>query len=335
MHQWRLSFVNEVSSHEEDKYFVLDRQVHATRSDMNDANLRRLHNGTSRIGRIQYLPGRSVETWRNSRSTGLVLCHREEASGPFDLSCREKMAPFHLCNVSTHWDNISREPYVQRFVGHMDSIIAHKLVFSYLLVKPVNFDDARPEVEMGRLADCVELARYYDMSHVVAPLLSRDIKRMTNFWTHVSGNPAFYMTQGAKLRDEELFVEAFRHFAASSHNANALPEINFWAKDNGSKRGIVLAKYREQLHQLVSDLHRLVRTQMLNICNTSSSADSQTNGRHEGPRVFSITSLSADPKTNGRHEGPAELDLYIAHALVSVWYNRSMSGTSDLVHSLQ
>ncbi len=82
-----------------------------------------------------------------------------------------------------------------KFMAYIHSIIAHKLLLTYVVDKRANFDGTRPERECKRVADCIALAHYYDLKHVVAPQLARDIKNMRGFWTHMADEPRFYSLQ--------------------------------------------------------------------------------------------------------------------------------------------
>ena len=226
------------------------------------------------------------------------------------------MTHFNMCGMSNNWNNslVPSPPVVRRFEAHVNSIVAHKIIFGYVADRPPIFDSANVSHERQHLADCVELMRYYDLNHVVAPSLSRDIKRMPGFWANVQLHPAYYMTLGSKLKDEELFLEAFRHYVATRRDRSPVPGVDDWADENVLKLDIMTAKYREQLWLLVADLEKAVRVSMLKLYTTADSIDRVTN------RYVADT---------------CERDTYIAHGTVSTWFNDSLQHSRNPLHTLQ
>ena len=198
-------------------------------------------------------------------------------------------------------------------------------LMTYVVDKAADFTNVDIGFEGGRIADCMALAQYYDLLHVVAPRLSRDLKITPHFWRHVSNNPGLYMALGRKLEDEEIFVEAFRHFVGSQYHPsnaihtsvydqpgdkrgqNMLPEIDGW---EGFKAELMVAKYREKMTRLAKTMDNIVRGAGWNEIAMSYQEHGDPNGDNFYTRC--------------------ERYFYLARAIVSEWYD-SCTMTQDLL----
>lgn len=174
--------------------------------------------------------------------------------------------------------------YRRRSYSHKYSILAHKLLFTYVLDKRPSFEEAKPDVEEEEIiADCICLAHYYDLDHLIAPNLARDIREMSGFWERVVEHPRYYLQLAAMLKDQELFEESFRcylgshykclegnpfarppsiyHVSTGSQDLSEpprLPKVSGW---DDAKADSLLAKYHKRLQELAPKQDIAVRKQ--------------------------------------------------------------------------
>jgi hypothetical protein len=213
-----------------------------------------------------------------------------------DDDCVHDVLPFHLCDLAHGWTQSSDFPALPRQRARVASIEAHKLLYTYVVGGHANFEeDIQPRdpdpwvihvpMLLRTIADCLELARYYDLAHVIAAPLAHDIKQVKNIWESVAVMPGFYMTLGAKLRDQEIFVEALRHFVGRQcrdldaqdiyENPDAKiiadtcpPDVEGWEGPEGwedDRRDFTIAKYREKMRRVAFNVDDMFRKKLSEI----------------------------------------------------------------------
>jgi hypothetical protein len=173
------------------------------------------------------------------------------------------------------------KPFVR---SHNDSILAHKLLFAYVLDKCADFATVELAVlEQEIIADCICLAHYYDLDDVIAPNLAKDIQETPRFSEYVTAQPRFYLQLAAMLRDRELFEVSFRCYFRSHYQSLKeglfvhnkyyaisgvarptgflnLPVVSEWDK---AKADGLLAKYHGRMQELIPKLDCAVRQQFV------------------------------------------------------------------------
>lgn len=112
-----------------------------------------------------------------------------------DDDCAHDVLPFHLCDLAHGWTKSSEFPALPRQSARRVAIDAHRLLFTYVVGEHATFEEefqiksldpsvVNVPMMLRVIADCVELARYYDLADVVSAPLAHDLKQTKSVYCY-------------------------------------------------------------------------------------------------------------------------------------------------------
>lgn len=100
----------------------------------------------------------------------------------------------------------------------------HKMLFCLICGLPIELkDDDCPET-IRQIADLIALADYYWLLPAIASQLERMLLDLPFLWKDVAEFPLLYLAIGNKLRSNEIFSDAIRHFIGSGGTPGLVAE---------------------------------------------------------------------------------------------------------------
>lgn len=144
---------------------------------------------------------------------------------------------------------------------HCNSVIAHKMLLTYLLGLSVNTSEETAPALAVLMANVVALAELYDFEDVVRPSVSRDLRQCSKLWEDIAKEPQFYLPLSIKLQDMTMFEEALRHTLSTTQPGRYLPIFKAVADTTSlSEQDVeqLTTKYRHKLDGIMAEVEKTV-----------------------------------------------------------------------------
>ena len=188
------------------------------------------------------------------------------------MPCDESVRRFHHTEYFDAFPTPAPGTIEDRFIAHEHAIIAHKVLFTFLMGKSIDVHDMDHNSVIHCAVDVAALAQTYDLLPLVAEQISAFMRRPPRFWRSLDyfGDRTFFLSLAVKLRDTELYFEAIRHVAASSclhcHDYNTIfRKIESVFEEEYPEWDVrdTILQYRHQIAKKSTQVLNAVRAELL------------------------------------------------------------------------
>ena len=192
-----------------------------------------------------------------------------------------------------------------------DVVLEHQALFLFLHKLPV---EHWIDLHLGNMANIVAYAELYDLLPFVAGSITKHIVSHRNIWIEVRKYPAFYLAMAKKIRSEELFLDALRHFVGSGSDWNILiNEMDF----TRAEAALLIFPNREEIAGRISDfLKKLQRLGVTPVATTN----------YKGRSNQTSTPIAPAARDGDTQEKAA----FVARCIFNEWLNKQLAGNENM-----
>lgn len=221
--------------------------------------------------------------------------------------------PFYLSSLASGFAARKEDDGVSHGMGFAlpESQIEHRTLFA--LLYKLGFD--LQHLTYYNIANITASAELYGLFELIAPALREHLLARPDIWRDVRDNTCFHLALSKKLRCEEIYVDAMRHFLGQKLDFKLLKGMNHEAEFI-----IDLMEKRDELEKSVSKLDSDLKA--LTLTTYIPHADREDPGE---PVKTSYVSSSHD-------FDQIKLSFNIAHRIVMEWMVQQVSGTPHWSH---
>ena len=125
----------------------------------------------------------------------------------------------------------------------------HKILFRLLYGMHDQYTD-----DFESIAEIAAYAEFYDLFEVIAPALTKCLLGMYDLWLDVKENCHFHIALAQKLRCEEVFLDAMRHYIGGGNDLYDLVRIMHFESEYAFKFAQIRDAQRKRIEALTEDV---------------------------------------------------------------------------------